>query len=295
MKESKQNFRHQNVLLIDDMDLDNFINKKLLEINGFSKNIYVNTSALAALEFLKKLVTISGSEAKMYPEVIFIDINMPMMDGFQFIEEFKRLFDAKIFNPKLVLLTSSVFQYDRQRTQEISEDIVFFCLTANHRISLFDERKQLKHLIPGMMYEIHHPHEHKDQWFRYFDTPAQRIFNYDKVINLLFLWCQQLNIQCYFANIFTIDTASIINIVPEKHWLISKNSCLAQSILPVITHNGLFLDDCPDITNEQWAKQEPMVKKYIRPNYQHPNALGHKKISELIIESLINKNENSTR
>jgi len=118
-------FRYNNVLLIDDMDLDNFINKKLLEISRFSKNIYVNTSANAALEFLKNLVTLSDGETRMYPEVIFIDINMPMMDGFQFIEEFKRNFDPKILNPKLVILTSSVFQHDRLRTKEISENIIF--------------------------------------------------------------------------------------------------------------------------------------------------------------------------
>lgn len=125
MKDLKPKFRYDNVLLIDDMDLDNFINKKLLEINGFSKNIYINTSAISALEFLKNMVTISGPEANIYPQVIFIDINMPMMDGFQFIEEFKRLFDPKIINPKLIVLTSSVFQYDRQKTLEISEDIIF--------------------------------------------------------------------------------------------------------------------------------------------------------------------------
>jgi hypothetical protein len=192
-------------------------------------------------------------------------------------------------------IDSIIWQFYKIKEQVSSNDIVFFCLTANHRVSLFDERKQLKHLIPGIMYEKHNPHEHKDQWFKYFDTPAQRIFNYDKVINLLFLWCQQLDIRCYFINIFTIETDSIIDIVPKEYWLVSKNSCLAQSILPMVTQHGLFLDDCPDFTDEQWKKQEPMVKKYIRPNYQHPNALGHKKISELIIESLINKNENSTR
>ncbi len=125
MKEPNTKFRYENVLLIDDMELDNFINKKLLEINGFSKNIYVNTSATAALEFLKNLVTISRQESKMYPDVIFVDINMPMMDGFQFIKEFKRLFDPKIIDPKLIVLTSSIFQNDRQKTLEISENIVF--------------------------------------------------------------------------------------------------------------------------------------------------------------------------
>ena len=125
MKEPNTKFRYENVLLIDDMELDNFINKKLLEINGFSKNIYVNTSATAALEFLKNLVTISRQESKMYPDVIFVDFNMPMMDGFQFIKEFKRLFDPKIIDPKLIVLTSSIFQNDRQKTLEISENIVF--------------------------------------------------------------------------------------------------------------------------------------------------------------------------
>jgi hypothetical protein len=188
-----------------------------------------------------------------------------------------------------------LWQFYKIKEQVSPGDIMFFCLTANHRVSLFDQDKSLKHIIPGVMYEKHNPHVYKDHWFKYFDTPAQRIFNYDKVINLLFLQCQHLNIHCYFANIFTAETNSIIDIVPKEHWLIAKNSCLAQCILPVISQNGLLLDDCPELTTEEWKKQEPLVKKYIRPNWHHPNALGHKKISELIIESLINKNEYTTR
>lgn len=59
------------------------------------------------------------------PEVIFIDINMPMVDGFQFIDAFKKTIEKQVNKPKLVVLTSSVFEKDKEKTFSISEDIVF--------------------------------------------------------------------------------------------------------------------------------------------------------------------------
>ena len=63
--------------------------------------------------------------AEVYPQVIFIDINMPMMDGFQFIDYFKKESEKQLQKPKLVLLTSSVYNEDREKAKSISKDIVF--------------------------------------------------------------------------------------------------------------------------------------------------------------------------
>ncbi len=125
MKRKEPKYKYTNVMLIDDNELDNFINEKTIEANNFSKRIYSNTSAKSALEFLKNLVTMSPNHNDIFPEVIFIDINMPLMDGFQFIEAFKNDTAHQISKPKLVILTSSVYFEDRQKTQEIDKDIVF--------------------------------------------------------------------------------------------------------------------------------------------------------------------------
>ncbi|MCE3225524.1 MAG: hypothetical protein K0S32_75 [Bacteroidetes bacterium] len=125
MKIKEPKYKYNNVMLLDDNELDNFINEKILEANHFSKKIYVNTSAKSALEFLGNMLTMGETCTHVYPEVLFIDINMPIMDGFQFIENFKKNFEQKVKQPKLVILTSSVYHEDKQRAGEISKDIVF--------------------------------------------------------------------------------------------------------------------------------------------------------------------------
>lgn len=125
MKRKEPKYKYANVMLIDDNELDNFINEKTLEANNFAKKIYSNTSAKSALEFLSNLVTMGEQYVSVYPEVIFIDINMPMMDGFQFIENFKKKNETQLQKPKLVILTSSVYHEDKQKAQSISQDIIF--------------------------------------------------------------------------------------------------------------------------------------------------------------------------
>lgn len=125
MKIKEPKYKYSNVMLIDDSELDNFINEKTLEANHFAKKIYVHTSAKSALEFLNNLVTMGTEYSDVYPHVIFIDINMPLMDGFQFIDNYKKSSEQHLKSPKLVILTSSVYHEDRQKANSISPDIIF--------------------------------------------------------------------------------------------------------------------------------------------------------------------------
>jgi CheY-like chemotaxis protein len=125
MKIKEPPYKFNAAMLIDDSELDNFINEKTIEANLFAKKVYVHTSAKSALEFLSDLVTMGSEVAAIYPKVLFIDINMPMMDGFQFIEIFKKTLESSLNHPRLVLLTSSVYHEDRQKALEISKDIIF--------------------------------------------------------------------------------------------------------------------------------------------------------------------------
>lgn len=125
MKRKDPIFKYNYVMLLDDNELDNFINQKTIEATHFANKVYVNTSSKSALEFLTNL-EISGSEiSNIFPEVIFIDINMPMIDGFQFIENFKNKFSDKFNLMKIVVLTSSVAPVDKERALGISKKIIF--------------------------------------------------------------------------------------------------------------------------------------------------------------------------
>lgn len=121
-------------MLIDDAGLDNFINEKLIKTYHFAKNIYVNTNTNSALEFLNNLATVSEEFPQIYPEVIFIDINMPIVDGFQFINSFTQTIEKQAKKPKLVILTSSVAETDREKTANISTEIIFLNKPLNKKM-----------------------------------------------------------------------------------------------------------------------------------------------------------------
>lgn len=112
-------------MLIDDEEVDNFINEQLIISYHFSRYVYVNTSANSALEFLNNLATTAKEFPQVYPDVIFVDINMPIVDGFQFIHSFQKTLERTPKKPKLVILTSSVSTDDKERSKALSKDIVF--------------------------------------------------------------------------------------------------------------------------------------------------------------------------
>ena len=169
-------------------------------------------------------------------------------------------------------------------------DRVFFFLTANHRISMFDEAGQLKNIIPST-YINHNVHPYQKQWYKYFDNPHQRLYNYDCVINLLHYWCKSLNIDCYFSNIFTTNSTNILNYDATIKWLLPQDKCIAEWILPLIDNDtfSIITNDNASLTNEQWQIQKQHVEKYIKPCHAHPNIVGHQEIAKNII-GLLNAN-----
>ena len=111
MKNAENTFKFERVLLIDDNDIDNFINERMITTNMFSKTVIIKNSAESALKFLKDN---EGNEAEM-PQLIFLDLNMPVMDGFGFLEEFEKLSSKVRENAKVIVLSSSISPEDINR------------------------------------------------------------------------------------------------------------------------------------------------------------------------------------
>ncbi|MDX2188944.1 MAG: response regulator [Bacteroidota bacterium] len=106
------------VMLIDDNEIDNLINQKMIESVGLADNIFVHSGAKSALEYLKNIEKIKDSTDKFLPKLIFLDIDMPLMDGFQFIDEFEKLNDSTKNFCKIVLLTSSLDPKDISKSKK---------------------------------------------------------------------------------------------------------------------------------------------------------------------------------
>lgn len=115
MAVKKPQSQYKNVMLIDDSDIDNFINQKMIEGCNFAENVYVHTSSKSALEFLKNFDRTGAFPSELRPGVIFLDINMPIMDGFQFADEFQKFGKELKESIKIVFLTTSLNPQDQER------------------------------------------------------------------------------------------------------------------------------------------------------------------------------------
>lgn len=118
-------FKYSTTLLIDDNYMDNFINKKMLESTQFSENIHISTNGELALNLVKDLITPAETKMAIYPDVMFVDLNMPVMNGFEFIENFKKINDKKLMECKIIILTSSIDEEDKLKAERIDSQIVF--------------------------------------------------------------------------------------------------------------------------------------------------------------------------
>lgn len=107
-----------NVLLIDDNDIDNFINERMVRGCRFADIVYVNTSTRSAIEFLRNLAANPAIGIEHFPTVIFLDINMPILDGFQFLEELEKYDVEFVRNLKVVMLTSSINPEDEEKARK---------------------------------------------------------------------------------------------------------------------------------------------------------------------------------
>lgn len=108
-------FKIKCILLIDDDKVTNFYNKKIVKRHSQYEDVIALTSGQEALNFIKD--AIKGITIK--PDLIFLDINMPAMNGWEFIEHYKSLDKTFTESIKLVMLTTSNNPEDLKKSKSI--------------------------------------------------------------------------------------------------------------------------------------------------------------------------------
>ncbi len=104
-------------VLIDDSEIDLYIQKRFLEVCHFSEELVMYKSANEALSSLKS--------EQSPPDVIFLDLNMPDDDGLTFLRDFSNLPAPVTAKAKIVVLTSSESKAERDQVFMFSQVIHF--------------------------------------------------------------------------------------------------------------------------------------------------------------------------
>jgi CheY-like chemotaxis protein len=98
-------------LLVDDDPAMNFVNKIQLQRTGIFNDIKIALNGRQALELIQQSIT----NSQELPDIIFLDLNMPVMGGFAFLEAFANLDFNNKDNIKIVILSSSDSQADKDK------------------------------------------------------------------------------------------------------------------------------------------------------------------------------------
>lgn len=101
------------LLLIDDDDINNFLSKEIINMHLPHAKIDSYTKAEEALKYIEEKLQ---SEQPL-PDIILLDINMPLMDGWGFLRALDRLDLQKLLYKKIFLCTSSVYHEDKLKAQ----------------------------------------------------------------------------------------------------------------------------------------------------------------------------------
>ncbi|RKM92771.1 response regulator, partial [Aquimarina sp. AD10] len=105
----------ETVLLIDDDKATQYVHKRIITKHNKFKNILTFLSGSIALDYLKSI----NVNFTKKPQLIFLDLNMPGMNGWEFIEQYNGLCNSITRGNKLIILSTSNDPIDISRSREI--------------------------------------------------------------------------------------------------------------------------------------------------------------------------------
>ena len=106
-----------NIMLVDDDEIFTYIIMKIIEESKLAGQINIFPNGREAMDFLTE---IADNEA-LLPKVIFLDLNMPYLDGWGFLDEYIRLKPKLCKKINLYVITSSISPFDYEKSKKYSD------------------------------------------------------------------------------------------------------------------------------------------------------------------------------
>lgn len=108
----------KNILLVEDDEATNYVNKRIIAKMGCTENLHIAYDGVEALELLTRP---NPDGSFLQPELIFLDINMPRMNGWEFLDMYAILPPQQKGENVIVMLTTSLNPSDKAKADAIGE------------------------------------------------------------------------------------------------------------------------------------------------------------------------------
>ena len=106
-----------NILMIEDDSITQMLNKMVMKNTQFCESVEVVSNGDMAIEYLENFILNGTENYNKKPDLILLDLNMPLMDGWDFLDIYKKKYALLFPNTKILILSSTANPMDKERAK----------------------------------------------------------------------------------------------------------------------------------------------------------------------------------